>query len=326
MNKLTLKIDATALGKSACILNFFRTIAGDLNTDGTVSGGYRESAMPAKIVYGVALHKFIDSMYKFGRTIGEGAFPIALREAIKLFNMPKIPDEKKAFLNDEKHLRSVCYFIWTEYIPSETFSVFEFNGIPATEQTFEIKYYEDDFIIVYLCGTIDRIGQIKGGCYLIDDWKSTSANPYNYFDRYLLSRQLRIYRLACKLMHQSNPESTLGRIGGTTMGCRITAIFLEARANDTKIESSDVFIYKKDELDAFEYTLQLKLKWLSQCVQNKSFPKEGILNDSCEKRYTDNVSFGCNFAKICAHNDDVGKVLLKKMFTQRPYEPLFHNE
>jgi hypothetical protein len=326
MNKLILKIDSTALGKSACILNLFRTIAGDLNADGTVTGGYKDKILPSKIVYGIAFHKFVDVMYKQGKLIGEAAFPIALREAIKLFNMPKIPDDKKSWLDDEKHFRAVCYNFWTEYIPSETFEVFEFNGVPATEQAFEIKYYEDDFIIIYLCGTIDRIGKINGGCFAIDDWKTTSANPYNYFDRYILSRQLRIYRLACKLMSNLHPDSTLGKMGRTTMACRITAIFLASRPNDTKVKSSDVYIFKEAELDAFEYTLQLKFKWLSQCIQNKSFPKEGILNDSCEKRYTDNISFGCNFTNVCSNNDDVGKVLLKKMFIQKEYNPLAFNE
>ena len=194
---------------------------------------------------------------------------------------------------------------------------------PAAEITFSIPYYEDDTIIVNLCGTIDRIGKIRGGAYCIRDWKTTSSwDNTGYFKTYELSRQLRIYTLACKLMTRHYPDSILGRIGATGMGAMIDGVFIKPKANENKIKSSIVFQYKEQELADFEETLQSFIKKLSLAVKELHFPKEGILNGACEPKFGK-----CMFWNVCASADTtVEKILLNRDFKKHNFDPLKYNE
>jgi len=193
---------------------------------------------------------------------------------------------------------------------------------PATEITFSLPYFKDDYVKINLCGTIDRIGKIRGGCYCIRDWKTTSSwDNNNYFKSYELSRQLRIYTLACKIMSRLHPDSILGKIGATNMGAAIDAIFLKPKANDNAIRSSVVFQYKELDLQLFEWTLEQICKRLSTAVKELHFPKEGIANGNCEMRHGK-----CSFWNVCAADDSVSQILLKRDFEQKKFNPLAYNE
>src|SRR5208337_2053637 len=64
---------------------------------------------------------------------------------------------------------------------------------PATEISFKIPFYEDENLIVNLCGTIDMIGKFSCGCYTIGDWKNTTYwMEDEYLNQYAISKQLRI--------------------------------------------------------------------------------------------------------------------------------------
>lgn len=194
------------------------------------------------------------------------------------------------------------------------------NG-PATELNFHFMFYEDEAIKVYLCGTIDRIGKIAGGCFAIRDWKTTGSwNTEQYFRRYEMSRQLRLYILACKLMAEREPDSILGKIGATKMGAFIDAIFLDKSPNESKVASSEMFSYSNQELQEFKEQLIDWCGYVSNAVQFNSFPKQGILNGTCVQPYGE-----CKFWNVCKNNDMVATLLLKREFTQREYNPLNFN-
>lgn len=317
MNKLELNLDSTVLGTSGCILNLKRNVLGEI-VEGKATGGYREKLNGASLVYGIAVHKFIDVMYKTG-----GHYPTARAEAEKSFLIPKLENRKSPWLCDPKHLITTCFNVWTSYVETEgSFEMILLGDKPATEITFSIPFYEDDVIKVNLCGTIDRVGKFKNGCYAIKDWKTTSQfDTEKYFTQYEMSRQLRIYTLACKMMAEKEPESTLGRIGGTTMGACIDAIFLKPKANDTVVRSSDVFTYSDTDILAFKETLLIKCAQLSAAIKHDYFPKEGILNGSCEEKWGH-----CKFWNVCSHNEQVAQVLLKRDFIQWQFDPTKYNE
>lgn len=333
-DKITINLDSTVLGDSGCLLALNRKVI----------NGYTDPLPASNLIYGVAVHKFVDTMYKT-----KGDYRIAKEAALKAFDIPKIDNRKSAHLSDRNHMITVCFTLWESFVKEEKdFKLLELMlpcwnckgamevavGVPcpscnakgnilspSTEVTFSIKYYEDEFIIVNLCGTIDRIGKIHNGCYCIRDWKTTSGwDTGNYFKQYELSRQLRMYRLALRLVSQMHPDSVLGKVGSTNVGCFIDAIFLKPAANDVKIISSDMIPIGDKEIDDFQMLLDDKIKEISQAVKTGYWPKQGILNGSCERKYGK-----CPFWNCCNINDDIANVLLKRDFKQKPFDPLNYN-
>lgn len=360
MSKIEINLDSTALGSSACILDLVRTIIGELpQTENEIPTAYREKVLNIELVYGIAVHGFLDTMFKT-----KGHYPTARKKAEELFKIPSISHKKKLWMNDPKHMITTCYQVWSGYVESEsTFEVLtttiyceRCRGVgsvgneseqdmsaalvcdkcrgtgtvdgPATEITFRIKYYEDDYIILHLCGTIDTIGKFKNGCYAIRDWKTTGSwDNDGYFEQYQLSRQLRFYTLACKLMAHSNPESLIGKVGSSHMGAFIDGIFLAPNANETKCKRSDVYSFSQKSLDAFQMTLDDKIQEISRAVKTGYLPKQGILNGACEAEPDGMRKFQkCKFWTICKSDDVVGGVLLKRDFIRKPFNPLAYNE
>lgn len=353
IQKLSLNLDATVLGHSGCIRALMNTILGDVNTPEL--GGYREKVLSVNLVYGIAVHAYIDTMYKTG-----GHIPTARNKALELFNtIPFIPDRKKAWMSDQKHLNVTCQQVWTEFVEQESnFKLLEIqqkcpscdgsktmqsklidentsmtlvqcsrcNGTgliigPATEINFKIPYYEDDIIKVYLCGTIDRIGKFTNGCYCIRDWKTTSSWEEGYFTQYELSRQLRLYTLAVKLMGQMHPDSVIGQVGLTEFRTAIDGIFLRANANETNVQMSDTFYYNEKDLAEFRKTLDDKILEISNAVRTQYFPKQGILTGACEKKFS-----RCLYWAVCKSNDEIAQVLLNRDFKRAPFNPLAYNK
>lgn len=359
MPKLTLNIDSTSLSTSGCMLRFIRTVCGDPSQP--EAGAYRQNTNNINLNYGIAVHKFLDVMYKT-----KGHYPTAKDEAVEWFlGTPHIPDSKKGWMSDPKHLLTTCYMVWTEFVEKDgTFELLQLPGkclwckgsgsidigtshnnqegvMPcphclglgtdkhqsATEVTFSIPYYDDEFLSVNLCGTIDKVGKFVGGVYDIDDWKTTghrSDKPYDiagYFNQYELSRQLRLYTLACKLMARRHPESIMGQVGATRMGASITAIFLKPNANETIVKRSDVMSYSDDELNAFERTLTDFIGKLSSSVETGYYPKEGILNGSCEGKWRT-----CEFWNACKNRDNIAQVYLNQNFKRVQFNPLAYND
>jgi hypothetical protein len=248
--------------------------------------------------------------------------------ALVAFRKPKVLDEKMKHLNDENHFLVNCFNYWNEWILKDTKldTLLLPNDSPATEVTFSLPYYEDDYVTVKLEGTIDRIVKIKGGCYAINDFKTTSSwNTKEYLDNYAMSQQLRFYVFALKLMAFLHPSSMLGTIGATNVGAVIDGIFLKPSAADTVYQRSDVFIYK--DLDTFKQSLDAVIQRVSRTVcasklDNIPPTRDGIVNGSCESRWGK-----CSFWNVCKVGDSViEKVILNREFQKKEYNPLNHND
>jgi hypothetical protein len=273
-------------------------------------------------VYGIAVHKFVDTMFKTKGNLGK-----AREAALIAFRKPKTIDNKSKHMNDENHLLVTCYNLWDDYITKDTAqTVMMPDDSPATEVTFSIPYYEDDHIIVTLEGTIDRIIKIKGGCFAIDDWKTTSSwEQESYLEKYSMSNQLRFYVLSLKLMHEKFPESMLGQIGGTNVGACIDGIFLKPKSCDNEYKRSRVFQF--NDLDQVRRALDMKILQISRTVELTRMsgilpPKEGLINGSCEGKWG-----LCKFWGVCnSQSDEIAQVLLKRDFIKKEYDPLNHND
>ena len=312
--QIEINFSSSALGKSGCILNLFRTVV----------EGYKEKAMPARMVYGIGVHKFINIMYLTG-----GHIPTARKEAIDIFNsIPKIDNNKSMHMSDANHMASVALWTWEMCVKrEEEFEILELPDTdgsmkPATEVSFSIPYYEDNIIKVNWCGTLDRIGKIKNGIYLIPDWKTTSSwNEREYFTQYELARAPRGYVLALKMMSELYPDSILGQIGKMPLGVRFDGIFVKPAINDVKFARSDVMRVSDTEIAEFRHMLDDKCRELSQAIKTGYMPKQGILNGSCDGKWGN-----CAFWNCCKLPDQVADVLLKRDFEKKPFNPLAYND
>lgn len=308
-------IDATSLRTSNCMLDMYRTVV----------EGYRSPVVSADIIYGVAVHKFIDTMFKT-----KGDLRKARDAAYLAFRIKKFDKAKKPHMSDERHMLTTCLEYWENVVSKEsTFdTVLLPNGEPATEVTFKFLYYEDAYLKVNLAGTIDKLGKFKNGCYAIGDYKTTSSwDDRSYFSSYELSIQLRFYVLALRWMASYEPESVLGKIGATKVGAFIDALFIKSSVAENLYKRSEVFQFDGSHLDEIKQLLDRKIQALSQEVmaiskgESQRPLKEGILHGTCEKKFGK-----CQFWNCCRSNDTIADILLKRDFIQKHYDPLHFND
>ncbi len=321
MKKLEITIDSTSLGYSNCILNFHRTIVGSINQEGEIEGGYRRIPSAA-MIYGVAGHGYINAMFRsncdidYSQDIARQAFDVPKEEA----------KDPATYLNDVRHLLTTCYYVWDTFISKDPLELIQINRDgkmgPATEINFKLLIYEDDFCVINLAGTMDALGKFIGGCYTINDLKFTRAwNKEEYLDDYELSRQLRIYVMACKLMADREPDSTIGKVGATKMGACISGIFLKPNPLNTEFKRSKVFLYSANDLADFSRQVLDFCARYSKHLQENYFPKEGILNGTCDGKWKH-----CAFWNVCKSPDNVGQIILKRDFKRKIWNPLCFND
>lgn len=304
---IEINIDASSLSESACILRWHRVVV----------GGYREKLNGASLVYGSAFHKFIDTMFQT-----KGNIELANNASLETFNKPKY-GTKSEYLLDSGHLFGTCFRYWNDVIKRDTsFDALQFpDGKAATEVTFSIPYYSDDWIKVRLTGTIDTIGKIRGGCYCVRDFKTSSKwDVKAAMNKYALTKQLRFYVMVIKMMAELEPDSILGQIGKTKVGARIDGLFLKPKPCDNLAVSSPVFQYSDEHLAEFRKMLDVQIQRLSFAVRQNYFPQEGIINGTCVGEYL------CKFFSTCQAPADLQPMLLERDFAQVKYEPLRFGE
>jgi hypothetical protein len=311
--KTRIKVNASGLKTMTCMYHM----------NNVMIEGYYTGASAAKMVYGIGVHKYIDTMFQTKGHIGK-----AREAALFAFRKPKYDDKKAMHMSDENHFLSTCYSVWEDWVMKDNHldTVMLPSGEPATEVTFSIPYYEDANIIVDLEGTIDRIAKVKGGCFVINDFKTTGAWQHDtYLSKYAMSQQLRFYVFSLKLMHEMYPDSMLGKIGATNVGACIDGIFLKPKSCDNTYKRSDVFQF--NDLIEFRRALDLKIQELSAMVEHKnrtgqSPPKNGLLNGACEGKWG-----MCNFWNVCkSQSPEIAALLLSRDFKKKIYDPLHHNE
>ncbi len=304
---ITFRLSSTALGSIPCTLRLYRqTIL-----------GLREKAMPARIIYGIAVHKFLDTMYKTGDPAK------AVMAAKKAFALPKIDDGKSKHLSEETHMITVCFNLWTGFVQSDSaFEILQVDKMPLTEQTFSFLIYEDEYIRVLFEGTLDKLGKFVNGVFAIGDWKTTSTwDEKTYFMQYELSRQLRCYRLATILEARINPSSPLGIIGSSKCGVFIDGIFLKPERNEVTVKRSGVFVWGDDVMKPFEAMLMRYCRDLSMKVRDGvHLEPEGTLNGTCEGKWGK-----CPYWNLCKTPKDISKILQERDFDVVEWQPQNYN-
>ncbi len=346
---LEINLSSSGLSHSPCMRNLFYTVV----------DGYKPKAMPARMIYGIGVHKFIHVMYMTG-----GHIPTARAEAIKAYqSIPMLDDPRSKHLNDFNHMHAVALWTWEMCVArDEEFEILMLddkcwyckgqgesvlssilgesvddiqptvpcthcNGFghrlqPAAEVTYSLPYYQDDFVKINWCGTLDRLGKIKNGIYVIPDWKTTSSwSEKEYFTQFEMSKARRGYVLALKLMAERFPDSILGEIGKGVIGTRFDGIFVKPAINDVKFARSEVYQLPQEELDEFRTLLDDKCREISQAVKTGYIPRQGLVNGSCEGKWGK-----CDYWVVCQKPKIIGEYLLGRDFTKKPFDPLNYNK
>ena len=102
--KQKIKLNASGLKTTTCMYNFWNVCI----------EGYKTERSAAKMVYGIAVHKYIDTMFQTKGHIGK-----AREAALVAFRKPKAPDKKSNHMNDENHLMATCYSLWENYVAKD---------------------------------------------------------------------------------------------------------------------------------------------------------------------------------------------------------------
>lgn len=314
--QIELNLSSSALRHSGCIKAL----------DLVVHHGYKEKTMSSKMRYGVGVHKFIQIMYLTG-----GHIPTAREEAVKTFiSIPEEPDRKAPHLSDANHMHSVALWTWEMMVKTEPdFEILQLTDTdgsskPAVEVNYSLPFFEDKNVRINWCGTLDRIGKLQNGIWLLPDWKSTSSwNQKEYFIQYEMAKAPRGYILALHMMAERYPDSILGQIGKQTLGVRFDAIFIKPAINEVQFARSDVYKFMPDDerIREFRVMLEDKCREISLAVQTGYFPRQGVLNGSCEHKYG-----RCLFWNSCKLGGPAEQFMLKRDFEQKVFNPLSYND
>ena len=275
--------------------------------------GYRAPILPVDIVYGNAFHKFIEHMLKT-----QGNFAVAIKSAREAFDVPMTVPKKKQWMN-ENHLMSTCIDYWNQYAKRDEFEVLHWNDKPMVEVKFVFPYYSDDEVDILLCGTLDRIGKFRSGCYANPDFKvSGTYDPKAYFEAYRLSPQFCCYRLAIKAYAQKFPGSIWEVLDRNELASFIDLININS-SKETEFLRSPMMFFRDREMSHFLATLEAFVKDFVPFIKTGVVPhKEGIFNGACQERY-----FPCPFFNACACPDDISEAhVLKNNFIIKQYNPM----
>ena len=323
MPKIHLNVDATSLTGSSCMFRWKSQIL----------DGLREPKMSCDVVYGIAVHAFVDEMYQSGDM---GRAVAALKKA---FAIPKYDKPDKKHMSDIMHCLDTSTSVWRDFCcKEEKFQLLQLNKrqedgtdklCAATEINFSLPYYEDDTLSVSLTGTMDKLGKFtNNGIYANGDWKSTSArsdSPFrikDYFSSYEMSVQLKLYRFALMLMAERYPDSILGQIGATNTGSFIDAIFVRANPRESVFIRGPVTVWTQEQMSEFKLMLDKKIAELAVAVRDNKFDKDGLATGVCQ------LKFGkCMMWNYCRQtNPAIQELILKKDFIVRQYNPLNFND
>ena len=298
MSKRIIRIDASGIrGAAGCLRKLFLTVV----------SGYTSGKLLNDIEYGSAFHVFKQELYLTSnafaafqagsnyfrkRELNDDGKPndnFVIRKNKEWLNLIHLCDTMTAYVDlvGEKHEKDNLTLLKRQ------------DGVPRVEQTFEIPLHEDDEFIIFLVGTIDGVGQLRDGCHVIADTKTTATwDTKGYFAPYKMNPQIATYLWSVR-WHLKNKVG-LSELEGKEVRAVIDGVFL-SKTNPTKFERSEAFRYTDNMLDDFEIGLMGIVNELIQHIRTGKIPyREGLVHDSCGGKFKD----VCPFFNACALPDD----------------------
>lgn len=310
MNK-EIYFDASALRSAFCWRLFWLNIA----------GGYGDLKPDLSLVYGSAFHKFTETYAK------TGSQEESLKDALNYFK--SVPDAvprnpKYSFLT-WGHLVSTCA-TWLQSLEHDKFKIMVHDNKPIVEEKFKIPVGEsfsvgEDTYQIFLCGTIDKVGQFLGGCYALGDYKTTCAwNSTEYLSGYKLDPQLITYAYALRWFADKYPDSVWHTVAASgNVGGFIDGVFL-SKDKPAEIKRSNIIIFKDSDLDEYGALIhRVAARIKDTLIAGVEMPpREGKVFGGCK------IIYGhCKYYGVCSSPDDISaQAMLRNHFKQSNYNPL----
>ena len=182
MEKQKIMLDSSVTKRSKCSLELYRTLI----------QGYRSKINSQEIEFGTAFHLGV-KIYEETLNIG-----IASHAAAKYYkNKPMSRDSGKKYLTHE-YLMFLLLEWEQKCFLQDSFTTLKDtndNSKPLVEMKFEFKFWESEYCEIWLCGTMDKIGEHSSSHILaIGDYKTNSPifkrDGVDPIDRFLKDYEL----------------------------------------------------------------------------------------------------------------------------------------
>ncbi len=276
--------------------------------------GLSKSSDMWKADYGSAVHRALQSYYGNRRLTGKEHGQVvsdARAAGLAYYADVFVPEDD---WRNTAHLSATLNSYFKEYATDEL-EVELLNDVPQLEKTFEILYYEDDQVIVYLVGTIDMRGAWQEQKVIVDTKVTGNFMYVNKPDKWLesfqLSLPLALYKWAME--KETGDNSYQCMINGLLI--KKTGVTFQRRLfefSEEHVESTMRWIGRKVK------ELVENLKWLTEpdAMARK-------ISHPFEKNTTQcNNNFGCAYAPLCLANNPMHEAeLITSTFDRKMYDP-----
>lgn len=304
-DKITVKIDASAMKKSACDRYLYLNVVEGLKPRG---------GKDMSLHYGSSCHKFAE-LY-----VQDGDFVKAMLETHAYYRKDTPPPGAKDWLTIN-HLTSSCGVLkdWIDKDSNVEYIVNPVSNTKLCEVRLALPILVTPEVDVLLCGTIDKIVKFKRGAICIGDYKTTSTyKKDDYFVQYRLDPQMMTYRYMLEWCARNKTGGILAELGAQKIGCFFDAIFL-SKTKDTEISRSTIMFHSDSDMLQYEMMLIDMARKLAHFAVTKFRPlKQGMFNGSCTHLYG-----ACPYFGLCAAPDETSEqMMIKHYFEQREYNPL----
>ena len=266
--------------------------------------GYTTDSKKADLVAGGLFH---DATATYDRGMAEGlSHEDALRATVHEFliaakDYEPDPDTKAGkYKNKSAMVRAVIFYLDHRHETDRLKTYRLANGKPAVELSFafEITFPTPSGQPYVLCGHLDRVCEDANGDLFIEDHKTTTTTPGQYyFDRYDVDNQMSLYTFAGKVILETAVHGTI-----------INAVqFLIEHPYNRFVRG--MTFRTSDQVEEWYTDLE---RWLSMAewyASNDHWP----MNDTACNNYG-----GCAFRKVCAKSPSVRNIYLRSDYIQLP--------
>lgn len=310
MEKIPIYFDASALKDSSCFKKFWLHVVESWKPIGGGHGDYR-------MAFGSAIHKFNENHYKGGdRKRG-------MQQALDYYtpwntNLNITQWEFRTSSN----LLKICQKYHDRFAndPSDFKPLIDKDGKKQVEYKFQIKIWENEKYILYLCGTIDLICSYEGYPILLVDHKSTSSkNDQYFFKDYDWNIQTMLYS---KVWREANNLDYYPPVLINGIFCKkpTKKAMDDGIFDGVEFDRSAPIQYDDDRMARFTEWINSRIKSIIYYLQNEGNPNINPLENydmsACRK-------FGlCEYFDVCKLPTEMQRGALEGGFEIHKYNPL----
>jgi hypothetical protein len=286
--KIAIYFDASSLKDSSCFRKFWRIVVEGWRRKGELKGNH-------PMAFGSAIHKYLETVYK------GGTHKAGLQAAFDYYKpwqatLNMTPYEFRTVGN----LLKICDRYPTRFLGGKEFDEIKLDfvpqkdkdGKPLVEYRFQIKIWENDKYVLYLCGTIDLVCEYQGYSNLIVDHKSSASRVERekFFNDYDWNIQTMLYskvwREATGLDYYPPVMINGIFVKKPTLKAEKDGIF-----DGVEFDRSAIITYDDERMERFTTWLNSRIKTIIYYLETPS--------DNPTENYDMAACWGCSFFNVC---------------------------